>query len=246
MSADLSTRTIVRTSAPTGALERLASWCYRRRRSVVVLWIASLVLATVLAGVLGGEHRADYSMPGSESAAVRSLLQERFPESSGDPVYVVARADSGLDDPSVVGRLAGLRSDLATMDHVAVVGSVLPAPDGRTALVPVTLDDRAEAVPVEAVEALIERTAAAGGDGLQTELGGWPVQYAEQGSTPAQEGIGLVAALAHPAACVRLPLAAGNPDHAGARRPRVWDRASPCWSHNVVDIPEWGSPCSRR
>ena len=39
-------------------LVRLADWCYRSRRLVVVLWIAALLGAFALAGAFGGEYRA--------------------------------------------------------------------------------------------------------------------------------------------------------------------------------------------
>ena len=61
-----------------------------RRRRVLLLWVVALVAVTVVAGSIGGEHHADYAMPGSQSAAVRDLLAERFPEQAGDAVYLVA------------------------------------------------------------------------------------------------------------------------------------------------------------
>jgi putative drug exporter of the RND superfamily len=229
-------------SAPTTTdrgLARLASWCYRRRRRVVALWVVALVGAVALSSTVGGEHRADYSMPGSDSAAVRQLLAERFPDASGDAVYVVARADADVAGPAAAGRLEALGAELAGMPHVADVGATLPAPDGRTSLVPVTLDDRAEAVPPAAVEALVERTLEAGGEGLQVELGGWPVQYAEQGNE-GKEGIGLVAALLILLAAFGSALAAGIPIVLALVGLGVGSGVAMMAAH-LIDIPEWGS-----
>ena len=50
-------------------LVRLADWCYRNRRLVVLAWIAALVGAFALAGAFGGEYKQDYLQPGSESQA---------------------------------------------------------------------------------------------------------------------------------------------------------------------------------
>jgi putative drug exporter of the RND superfamily len=61
-------------------LGRLASWCTRRRWRVVFIWATVFVVVTAVSMAAGGEHRVDYSMPGSESAAVRELLDQKFPE----------------------------------------------------------------------------------------------------------------------------------------------------------------------
>ncbi|HSM67430.1 MAG TPA: MMPL family transporter [Ilumatobacteraceae bacterium] len=220
-------------------LGRLASWCARRRRRVAIMWAAVFVAVTAASMAVGGEHRADYSMPGSESAAVRELLYDRFPERAGDPVYVVAHADTSIADPGMTARLSALGGELAGMEHVAEVGASLPAPDGRTAVVTVILDDRAEAIPAESIEALMERTAAASGSGLQIELGGWAVQYAEQGSA-GKEGIGLVAALVILLAAFGSLLAAGIPIVLALVGLGVGSGVSMLVA-NIIDIPEWGS-----
>jgi putative drug exporter of the RND superfamily len=226
--------------APIGTLGRLASACYRRRRRVVLVWVALVVAALVLTSVAGGEHRVDYSMPGSESAAVRDLLEERFPDQAGDLVFAVANAPDGIDDPAHERALHHLAGDLGAMPHVASVGQPLRAPDGQTVLLPVTLDDRAEAVPGQAVRALVDRTAAAAGEGRQTELGGWPVQYAEQGEAGGKEGVGLVAALAILLLAFGSALAAGIPILLALVGLGVGSAVAMV-AANVLDVPEWGS-----
>jgi putative drug exporter of the RND superfamily len=221
-------------------LGRLASWCYRRRRRVLALWAIALVAAVTLTSVAGGEHRVDYSMPGSESAAVRDLLVERFPDRSGDLLFAVAHAPDGVDDPALVPVLEDLAGDLRAMPHVAAVDGALRSPDGRTALVPVTLDDRAEAVPGRAVLDVVDRIAAASGPGLQTEAGGWPVQYAEQEESGGKEGIGLVAALAILLLAFGSLLAAGIPILLALIGIGVGSAIAMQAAH-VLDVPEWGS-----
>jgi putative drug exporter of the RND superfamily len=229
--------------APTvdhGPLGRLASWCHRRRRRVLALWAVALVTAVALTSIAGGEHRVDYSMPGSESAAVRDLLAERFPDRAGDLLFAVAHAPDGIDDPALAPVLDDLADDLRAMPHVAAVDTALRSPDGRTALVPVTLDDRAEAVPGEAVLDVVRRIAAASGPGLQTEAGGWPVQYAEQEEGGGKEGIGLVAALAILLLAFGSLLAAGIPILLALVGIGVGSAVAMQVAH-VLDVPEWGS-----
>jgi putative drug exporter of the RND superfamily len=222
------------------ALGRLASLCYRRRRRVLALWGALVVGTALLNAVAGGEHRVDYSMPGSESAAVRDLLAERFPDRSGDLVFAVVHAPAGLDDPAHAPALRDLATDLATMPRVAAVGDPLRSPDGHTLLVPVTLDDRVEAVPGSAILSLVERIGATSGSGLQAEAGGWPVQYAEQEEAGGKEGVGLVAALAILLLAFGSLLAAGIPILLALVGIAVGSAVAMLVA-NLIDIPEWGA-----
>jgi len=68
-------------------LVRLADWCYRRRRLVVLLWVCALVGAFALAGAFGGEFKQNYLQPGSESKAASDTLTERFPAVDFSAVY---------------------------------------------------------------------------------------------------------------------------------------------------------------
>ena len=70
-------------------LARLADVSFRRRRLVLLGWIAALVAAFAASGALAGEFSADYATPGSESQRAGDLLAERFPARSSDTVDVV-------------------------------------------------------------------------------------------------------------------------------------------------------------
>ena len=72
-----------------GRLARLADFAFRRRRTVVLAWIAALVAAFAASGSLAGEFSADYATPGSESQRAGDLLSQRFPARSSDTVDVV-------------------------------------------------------------------------------------------------------------------------------------------------------------
>ena len=224
-----------------GALHRLASWCAWRRRTVIALWAILFVAVTALAATGGSEHRVDYSMPGSESAAVRQLLVERFPDRAGDPVVLVAHSPTGsVADPTLDGRIDAISSTVAEMPHVVAVDAPIAAPDGRTALVTMTLDDRAEAIPAAAIHALVTEVHAAGDEVLQLELGGWAVQYAEQGNSGGKEGIGLMAALVILLLAFGSVIAAGIPILLALVGLGVGSGVAMLVAH-LVDIPEWGA-----
>ena len=56
-------------------LGRMADLTYRHRLATVLAWVGALGLSVVLAGAVGGEFKADYSAPGSDSSAAQQLLE---------------------------------------------------------------------------------------------------------------------------------------------------------------------------
>ena len=181
-------------------LVRLADWCYRRRRLVVVAWIVALVGAFALAGAFGGELKQDYLQPGSESKAAADTLEESFPQKAGDTIQIVVHSEDGVTSPEVQARAEAIFADVADSDHVVGVASPFAAggaaqisEDGTTAYAEVALDKRdSDFTPAEA-KALVEPVLAAGDDSLQVEVGG-PVAALSQTAPFGTEGIGLLAA----------------------------------------------------
>src|SRR4051812_1282086 len=82
-----------RRAARPGPLGRIADLAYRHRLLVVLGWVAALGVSILLAAGVGGQFKADYSAPGSDSSAAQRLLQQEFPAQSGDTVDVVFRTD---------------------------------------------------------------------------------------------------------------------------------------------------------
>ena len=181
-------------------LVRLADWCYRRRRLVVVAWIAALLGAFALAGAFGGELKQDYLQPGSESKAASDTLEDSFPLKAGDTIQIVVHSEDGVTTPDVQARAEAIFTDVADSDHVVSVSSPYAegaahqiSGDGTTAYADVALDQRdSDFTPAEA-KTLIEPVLAAGDDTLQVEVGG-PVAALSQTAPFGTEGIGLIAA----------------------------------------------------
>jgi RND superfamily putative drug exporter len=181
-------------------LVRLADWCYRNRRLVVVLWIAALLGSFALASAFGGTFRQDYMQPGSESKTALNTLKKNFPQKSGDTVQIVIHAESGVTNTEVKARAEQLFADVATNAHVVTVTSPFSeqgarqiSPDGKTAYADVDLDKRDnEFTPGEAKE-LVEPIVQAGDPTMQVAVGGLVATLAQ---TPqvGSEGIAFAAA----------------------------------------------------
>ena len=166
----------------------------RRRRLVLATWIVALAGLIVLGSVAGGEHRVDYSVPGSDSAEVQRLLGDRFPELAGDTVALVFHAPGGVDQPAVATAIERTASEVDGIDHVRATEPPIPSADGTVALVTVQLDATAEKVPVETAKAMIDVADRADTPELRVEVGGGSIQNAE-GTEPGTEQIGMIAAL---------------------------------------------------
>jgi RND superfamily putative drug exporter len=181
-------------------LVRLADWCYRRRRLVVLAWVAALIGAFALAGAFGGEFKQDYLQPGSESQQVSNTLKADFPQKSGGTLQIVVHSDAGVASDEVEVRVEQILADVATADHVVGVtspfgpeGARQISADGTTAYADVALDKSADEFTADQAKALVEPILAAADSSLQVEAGG-PVATKSLTVAAGSEGIGLITA----------------------------------------------------
>ena len=76
-------------------LARLARWCYRRRRLVVVLWIVGFIVMNAVGGAIGSAYSDNFSGGHSDSIAAFDLLKSRFPARAGDTADIVFSSENG-------------------------------------------------------------------------------------------------------------------------------------------------------
>src|SRR6185437_1319489 len=128
---DMSTSTALRphdvpnpatgTSARPGPLGRLAGVTFRHRGRTVLAWFGALALAVLLSTLLGGQFRADYSAPGSDSQQAQQLLTDRFPAQSGDSLDVVVHSDTAVTSPATRAAVGAALARISGAQHVAGV-----------------------------------------------------------------------------------------------------------------------------
>jgi putative drug exporter of the RND superfamily len=84
-------------------LKGLARICYRRRGSVLVLWVVLVASLVIVGNVVGDEFRNEFEAPpGSGSAAALEILEANgFEERAGEQGTIVFRAEGGVDQASV-------------------------------------------------------------------------------------------------------------------------------------------------
>ncbi len=192
------------------SLSSFARLMYRRRRLVVTAWLLLLIGLHAAAGRWSGEHRADYSIPGSESAAAGRLIAERLPELSGDRIELAFNAPEGIAAPATQTRIHEIMKRIDAVPHTRSVSEPVPGPDGRIGLSSVQLDAPVEKVPVPDIAKVIRIVSETTDAKLTVEAGGMAVQNAE-GTEAGSEQIGIVIALAILIVAFGSLLAAGLP-----------------------------------
>jgi uncharacterized membrane protein YdfJ with MMPL/SSD domain len=181
-----------------GLLVRLARFCHRRRRLVLLLWIVG-TLAVLTVG-FGFAAKADngFAGAGTDSAKAQDLIKQHFPQQSGDTMTLAIHADGGV--ASVRSRVEPVLADLSHAPHVVFVSSPYQvpgqvSPDEKTAFAAIQLDEVSAEIPTGPVKKLISHVRDASGDGLTLRLGGTVVTQAETPQGGPTEGIGVLAAV---------------------------------------------------
>src|SRR5215475_2565458 len=180
--------------APTrpGPLGRLAGVAYRRRRRVILGWLAAFALVIGLSAAFAGDFAADYSVPGSDSKQAQDLLAQRFPVQAGDTVDVVVRSDAGVTGSAARSDVTALLRKLGGMPHVAAVENPYTTPgdisrDGTTLVSHLKLHVANPVdMPVADSKKLLAAAQAAERPGLDVALGGQTIKRSEEHTSELQ------------------------------------------------------------
>ena len=154
--------TIPEMSESTGVVARVASWCVRHRRRVLVGWVVVVVAALGAMSGIGTRAANQFSLGGTESQRAQDLLTRAFPAQSGDVDQVVFRARQGrITDPAVRARIAPVLSRIRRLPHVSAVtgpyanGTAQISSNGRIAFATVIFDEQAPALSKSTVGRVI-------------------------------------------------------------------------------------------
>ena len=213
------------------SLRALARFCYRRRRLVVLCWIAALVGVNVLSVGDGHELQTNFSAPNTESTRASNLLAANFKAQSGD-----ARAgrDAGLArrcaTPRSSNRSRRSSPRSTQVPHVASVSDPYTTPggiskSGTIALANAQLDAKSQDVPdsvgrqmIKLAEATLDAAARSAARRPAHPTVGAPVAVGRRHRHPRRDP--------HPADRVRV----GARDGAADRRSRSRASRSGCRS----------------
>ena len=171
-------------------LFRLAGLAFRRRRVVLALWLAAVIVAIGAATLSGGKTNDNFTIPGTESQNASNLLSQKLPAFSGGQMQVVfaTKGDAKVTDPEIQAAIAETMAKLKTVPQVATVidpaTAKLVSPNGQVALGTVQFGPSAADVKDSSLDAVKEAVRPAQDAGLQVEFAGsvypgWRVQISE-------------------------------------------------------------------
>src|SRR6476646_938575 len=158
------------------SLRALARFCYRRRRLVVLTWLAVLVGINVLSAGVGTNFTTNFSAPNTESTRASDLLAANFKAQSGDEVQVVMQGSPSMRTPDVQRQAEDFIAALEQVPHVASVTDPFTAPggiskSGTIALAHAQLDADSQDVPDAVGRQMIELAEQHSTNGLEVRLG---------------------------------------------------------------------------
>ncbi len=103
---------------------RLGSWSYDRRKLVLGMWFAALVLTGAISGAVGSGFRDEFNLPDVESKRGFDILDDEFGgQGTGQVGTIVFRAEQGVDDPVVRSAVQGLFDRVTAIEEVTGVVS---------------------------------------------------------------------------------------------------------------------------
>ncbi len=187
---------------PRSGLTSLARACARHPWRVIGLWIVLIVIVIGASGTVGGELVDEFTIPNSDTQRAIDLLEERFPERSGEAAQIVLASDSGrLDEGAQREAVLAALAAAATIEDVQEVGDPFEGIDGRVsddgtiAFADALFTELSFDVDVESVDDMREAVDdALEGTGVRAEYTGPVVLNAEGPETGTSELIGIIAA----------------------------------------------------
>ncbi len=226
----------------TRLLARLADLACRRRGTVVLVWIAAMVVTIGLGTSLAGEYNADYDTPGSESKAASDLTEREFSGYSGQEIYVAWKDEAGADSPAAKQRVNAFLDEAKQVDHIAEPTPTRISQDGTIGATTLPLTVPGWDVPKEDGEKLIDAAEANSGDGLEIKLGGDPIYAAQESTSP--EGLGFLGAAIVLLIAFGSIVAAGLPLAIALVGLGISSGGLIVLLANVVDVPDWTTAVS--
>jgi RND superfamily putative drug exporter len=183
-------------------MRRFATWITGHRKTVIIGWIVALIGIGAISGAVGADFTEEFKLPASDSKEAFDLLETKFPAQSGETSTIVFKADAGVESPAVEKKMKAVFAEIAKFPHVSEVaspykegGAAAVSDDGKIAYATIQFDVPNNKLDKEKTREIIDVAKGPSGEGLNIQLGGNPVQEAEQEEGDSSFAIGLLAAV---------------------------------------------------
>lgn len=186
---------------PSGLLARWARFAAANPWKVIGGWVVVIAIIAGLSNAFGESYTSVFTLPGSETQNAVELLQERFPEASGDSASIVFRStDVPITDEAVQEEIAGIVAQARELPGVVFVTGPADnpqqiSPNGEIAYASVQYGMSAMDVEPADVEALFDLVDSSATATLQVEAGGQIVTAGEAPEIGSSEIFGIIIAM---------------------------------------------------
>ncbi len=160
------------------ALYRLAKWSFTHRRLVLALWLLLAVVMIVLGTVSGGKTNDNFTIPGTESEDVATLLTAQMPAAAGGQTQLVlaTHGNAKITDASNQASITTMLTQLKVIPGVVAVGNPFQtktiSPSGQAAIATVQYKQAPADVSDSTLDAVTNAVKAAQNSGVQVEYSG--------------------------------------------------------------------------
>jgi RND superfamily putative drug exporter len=180
-----------------------AKWITGHRKTVISGWIVALIAIGMVSSSVGSDFTEEFSLPSSDSKDALDLLENQFPAQAGDVVQIVYKADAGVESPPIKRKMESVFAEVEAFPHVSEVdspyeggGAGAVSQDGKIAYATAQFNVTTDKLRDDEVKEIMETAQDAGGDGLQVEMGGAPVEEVRgEEEESFSEAIGVLAAI---------------------------------------------------
>lgn len=179
-------------------LYRLGRLCFRRRRTVLAVWLALLIAVGGAAGAFAGKTSDEFKVPGTEAQATLDRIKDTFPEQGHGSAQVVFATDGagGITAPDTARAVGEAVTRIAAVPGVSAVPDPYAtgalSPDGRVALGLVSFDRVLGDITDQQRDAVRAAAEPARAAGLTVAFGG--DAYNEMAQVDGGEAVGLAVA----------------------------------------------------
>jgi len=188
-------------------MRTLAGWCVRRRRIVLLLWAAALVVSLFAVKSVGTSYSNNFNFPNTQSFEALNLLKSVAPAHSGDTEQVVFGTSGGnrLTDPAIGARINKMVNEIRALPSVSVVASPYDSAgnlvntanintDRTVGFLQVTFDKQANNISNSESDTFVHTITRTSGDGLTVAVTGSLAENANNASF-SSTGLGVLLAL---------------------------------------------------
>jgi RND superfamily putative drug exporter len=183
-------------------MRSFATWITGHRKTVIIGWIVALIGVGMIAGSVGADFSEEFKLPASDSKEAFDLLETKFPAQSGETSTIVFKAAAGVESPAVEKKMKAVFAEITKFPHVSELaspykegGAAAVSDDGKIAYATIQFDVPNNKLDKEKTREIIAIAKGASGEGINVQLGGNPVQEAEQEEGDSSFAIGLLAAV---------------------------------------------------